>query len=147
MARELDSLITALAAHRVLATPERDEQGRFFLLLDGELEVGVLQHGDRIIIEAGVGPVPADPVRAEALLARVLQTGFARLKRRHEVMSIDPDGGGLVLFVEHPLRTMDLKGFERAIAMLAGGLEYWRALLNRDTAPVMSSPALQVLFP
>ena len=147
MVNELDTLIAELAVQRGLEQPRQDAAGRFFLLLDGELELGLVQHGDRIVIEGRLGPVPSDPVRAEALLVRVLKDRFARLKRRREVLSIDPEDGELVLFIELAAPALALTGLERGLAALAGSLEYWHEQLARDTAPVMPSPAMRVLYP
>ena len=147
MENKLDTLIAELATQRDLSQPRQDEAGRFFLLLDGELELSLMQHADRIVIEGRVGPVPGDPVRAEALLARALKARFARLKRRSEVLSIDPENGELVVFIELAAPALALSGLERGLAALAGSLEYWREQLARDTAPVMPSPAMRVLYP
>lgn len=147
MEKKLNSLIGELAAQRNMALPTQDESGRFLLLLDGELAISLVQRADRIVLEGQVGPLPDEPGRAEALLERLLKARFARLKRRREILSIDPESGELVVSTELDAPALDLSGLEGALAALAGSLEYWREQLSHNAAPSRPSPAMRVLYP
>ncbi|NJN47797.1 MAG: type III secretion system chaperone, partial [Candidatus Competibacteraceae bacterium] len=68
MAGELDMLAAQFAERRQLNQPQRDEQGRYYFLFDGSLEVALFQTGDRVYLEGRLEPIPADNLQAEAVL-------------------------------------------------------------------------------
>ena len=147
MAGELDLLLARFAEHRGLARPRADAGGRYYMLLDGDLEVAVLQGGDRIYLEGRLEPVPADRRKAEELLGHHLRLHLARLREKHEVLSLEPEGDDLVLFRQLPAHALTLREFERALEDFANGLEFWsdRALGPQRT--LVPPPEMQMLFP
>ena len=147
MAGELDNLLTQFAERNSLAKPQADASGRYFLLLDGDLEVAVLQGGDCIYLEGRLEPLPADARKAEALLSHRLRLHLARLRDKHEVLSLEADSEDFVLFRQLSVRYLSINDFEQALEDFANSLEFWISR-GSESAPLQAPPpTMQMLFP
>lgn len=147
MVGELDTLLTQFAERHDLAKPRADANGRYFLLLDGELEIALLQGGDRIYLEGRLEPLPADERKAEELLGRYLRLHLARLRNHQEVLSLESDGDHLVVFRQLPARALTMTEFEQALGDFTNNLEFWT---NNAADPVRTwvpLPTMHMLFP
>ncbi|MEZ5581692.1 MAG: CesT family type III secretion system chaperone [Candidatus Competibacteraceae bacterium] len=147
MAGELDKLAAQFAERRQLNEPHRDEQGRYYFLFDGSLEVALFQTGDRIYLEGRLAPIPADNLQAEAVLTRNLKRHLARLRDKQEVLSMDPEDGRLVLFRQLSARSLSILDFEQAMESFVNGLAFWSEDAGSRPQAAVPPPPMHMLFP
>lgn len=147
MAGELDTLLTQFAERHDLAKLRADANGRYFLLLDGETEVVLLQGGDRIYLEGRLEPLPSDERKAEELLGHYLRLHLARLLDHQEVLSLEPDGNHLVVFRQLPARALTMTEFEQALGDFANNLEFWTSNAVEPERAWAPPPTMHMLFP
>ena len=147
MAGELDTVLTQFAERHGLAKLRADASGRYFMLVDGDLEIALLQGGDRIYLEGRLEQLPSDQRKAEELLSHYLRLNLARLQDQQEVLCLEPDGDELVLFRQLPARALTINGFEQALEDFANGLEYWSSGATAADRPLAPPPTMQMLFP
>lgn len=147
MAGELDTVLARFAERHGLAKPQADANGRYFLLLDGELEVALLQGGDRIYLEGRLEPLPSDERKAEELLGRYLRLHLARLRDHQEVLGLEPDGARLVVFRQLSARALTVTEFEQALGDFANNLEFWTSRVAEPARTWGPPPAMHMLFP
>jgi hypothetical protein len=147
MAGELDTLAAQFAERRQLNQPQRVEQGRYYFLFDGSLEVALFQTGDRIYLEGRLEAIPADNLQAEAVLTRNLKRHLARLQDKQEVLSMDPEDGRLVLFRQLPARSLSILDFEQAMEAFVNGLAFWSEDTGGRPQAATQPPPMHMLFP
>ena len=147
MAGELDTIMTQFAERHDLKQLQADGGGRYFILLDGDLEIALLQGGDRIYLEGRLEQVPSDERKAEELLSQYLRLNLAQLQDKQEVLSLEPDSDELVLFRQLPARALSIAEFEKALEEFANGLEYWTSGVTAPVRPLAPPPMMQMLFP
>ena len=149
VAGELQQLLSQFAKRYQFATPQLGGDGRCALLLDGDLEVMVLQGGNRIYLEAQVLTLPTDQRQVEELLVQCLHLHLTRLQDKQEVLSVDPEGNDLVLFRPLPALGLTLVDFEQALESFVNSLEFWTANTSGTVASwtAVPLPASQILFP
>lgn len=147
MAGELDTLLTQFAERHDLAKLRADANGRYFLLLDGETEVVLLQGGDRIYLEGRLEPLPSDERKAEELLGHYLRLHLARLLDHREVLSLEPGSDHLVVFRQLPARALTMAEFEQALGDFANNLEFWTSNAAEPARTWAPPPTMHMLFP
>jgi len=143
---ELDSLAGQFAARHDLQAPSRDEHGRYHFLIDGELEIALFQHGNQILIEGQLQPLPDGRNEAGALLEQSLRRHLGRLRDHQEVLSLDPDDDRLVLFRQLGARGLSLADFDQAIGDFANGLAFWQQVSRAPARPARL-PMQQIFRP
>jgi len=147
MAKELDALMSEFTSRQRLNQPERDDQGRYFFVFDGDLEISLFQSGDRIFVEGYIGELPQERDSAEALLERMLHRHLARLRDKHEVLSINPEDGQLVLFRQLSARILDIRDLEKVLGEFINGLEFCSNEFLQVPKQTTAPPPMHMLFP
>ena len=147
MAGELDTLLAQFTERHGLTKAQIDDSGRYFMLLDGDLEVTVFQGGDRIYLEGHLESLPADQRKAEELLGHYLRLHLARLRSKQEVLSLEPGSDELVLFRQLPARSLTITEFEQALEDFANSLEIWINTVAEPAHTLAPPPSIQMLFP
>lgn len=147
MAGELDALIDRFMARRGLARSKPDQEGRYFFVFDGELELNLLQTGDQIIVQGEIKALPEDEHLAAGLLANSLQKNLRRLRDKEEVLSIDPQDGTLMMFRRLSARRLDITDLERALGEFANAMEFWNRTMSDSPQVNAPPPPMHMLFP
>jgi len=146
MAGELDALAQQFAAGHDLRPPTRDEAGLYRFLIDGNLEITLFQHGNQIVIEGRLDPLPSGRNEAGAILEQNLRRHLGRLRDHQEVLSLDPESHQLVLFRQLAARRLTSADFDQAIGDFANGLAFWQNSSGPSTRPA-TPPRQQVFRP
>jgi hypothetical protein len=147
MADELAHLLDRFAGHWGLEPPLPDTPGNYVLELDGRLRLTLTQVGAQVFLEGSPGTLPADGYQAGEQLRTLMSASLAGLGRSDEVLSLDPNNDGLVLFRCLPLPELALDALERELEGFANRLDF---LMQHVPAPPASLPApltLTILYP
>ncbi|MCP5090632.1 MAG: type III secretion system chaperone [Gammaproteobacteria bacterium] len=129
MPSELETLLTEWSRKRDIEVMPRDEEGRHYLVFDGEHEVMLSQMGDSIYLESDLAQLPADRQGAEELLERLLRTQLAR--SGESVLSIADSGEHLSMFQVVRTSKATLNNFEDALGEFVNSL----GLMSRSIVP------------
>lgn len=125
MAGELDMLMKQFTDRHRLSDPRRDEEGRYFLLFDGTLEVALFQTGERIYLEAPVVMLPTDKQEAELFLKKCLNKQLVRIPKGEGGLAMHPQEERLIFYRQISARFLAFLDFEQAIEHFVNGLEFW----------------------
>lgn len=149
MARQLDTLLAQWLARRGLAPVAPGEEGKHYYVFDGDYEVALSQVGPRIYFETQLQPMPAQREKAEALLTWLMKLQLARARRAAEVLSLTPEGDGLILFRVISAARVDIRQFETALGSFVNTAAFWLSKLEESGPPFSSAtaPPMQIMYP
>jgi hypothetical protein len=142
---EIGEVIAAFCRRLRVDPPERDGEGRYGFVFDGELTVHCRALGRSEILLTGVpGRVPGQAREAEALLRRLLKINLARMRNQSGVLSLE-DGGDIVLHRAVSAGALTPGDFEGIMERFVNELAFWTETVKGAAGPATPSPA--VLFP
>jgi len=149
VAGELENFLELWASRRQLAPPRRDDEGKHFLVFDGEYEVALSQAGPSIILETQLAELPGRRDEAEEALKRLLRLQLAKARSEREVLSLAPDRDQLVLFRILRSERLNLLGFDAALGEFVNATAFWlERLAPSDKSPVRAGPVTErILYP
>ncbi len=146
MAGELENLLKQFVGRWSLDELRPDEQSRYSLVLDGHLRITLFQTGHQIYLEGHPGALTEDARQTGEQLREILRKHLAGLEKHEEVLSLDPDSDGVVLFRYLSARTLDLADLEKAIEAFSNQLEFWMRELSAGPARLAPLP-MHIVFP
>jgi len=142
---EIGEVIAAFCRRLRVDPPERDGEGRYGFVFDGELTVRCEALGSGGILLTGVpGRVPGRAGDAEALLRRLLTVNLAGMRERRGVLCLE-DGGDIVLYRTVSAGAVTPGDFEGIMERFVNELAFWTDMVKETAGPAAPSPA--VLFP
>jgi hypothetical protein len=146
---QVDKLMSDLWRRHGWTAPRADADGRYSLVVDAGMEISIFQVGRELFFESPVGRVPDDREARETLMSRMLRSQLARVGRRSDVLCLEPDGPGLVLYRRMPVSEVDLRVLEEALGAFANSVDFWsRESFGAGTKPTRTfQPAMRMWFP
>lgn len=142
---EIGEVIAAFCRRLRVDPPERDGEGRYGFVFDGELTVRCETLGrDGILLTGVAGRLPGRAGEAEALLRRLLTVNLAGMRDRRGVLCLE-DGGDIVLYRTVSAGAAAPVDFEGVLERFVNELAFWTDTVRETAGPAAPSPA--VLFP
>lgn len=151
MAGELSSFLSQWCSKRGLPQPEREADGRAFLVFDGQYEIAFSQVGQSILLETVLGPVPEKRETAETLLESLMRLQLARAGDGEPALALD-EAGHLTVTDQVEAGALDQMRFEARLGAFVNAAAAMTALMASDAAaPARPIPApmmaTQFLYP
>lgn len=145
MAR-LQELLDEFARRNGIDALEPDDDGRFHVLVDDDVQVACFERFGQLCLVSELGPVPEPGPAGRAWLERLLRYALQRMKHDRGTPADGADGAA-VLFARCALADISVGDFEGRLEDHVNALEGYRRALAGAAGPAPARLGPAVLRP
>ncbi len=141
---KLAVLMSELVQRYEIENLTADEQGRYTLTFDDDLEVQCFEKFDLIHLIASLGHLPQQQTQVADWLRHLLHYALMRLKHHTSTPTLD-ENNRVLLFERFETSNINSQDFEEKLEQYVNGLEEYQRFLSQDRSSSFSISG-QVMF-
>ena len=115
---------------------------RYFITIDGHMEVACFQANGRFYIYAVIAALPEKERDRDELLQKLLQKSLGLAMTQRVNLCIEPDSDALALYLTRPLQGLNEDIIEESLGMFANNHEFFLKQVHEDVIVMPSAPTM-----
>ena len=115
---------------------------RYYLTIDGRIEVACFQTGGKFYLHGILARLPTKPSEQQELLTTLLQKNLGLAMTQRVSLCMEPETDELALSTTRSALGLTEDIIEECLAEFANNYEYFLSLMVRDTQSMPASPVM-----